>query len=264
MKSIVRWWVCVIIVIGLMCRGGLAAWQLVDDFEGLAYGPLNGKGGWTASPEVYLTNNNSPDAFVSFWNKGPVSSYDYFRKANAMSDRNTSTVFFTFLVTSEIVRHYVGIGDRATPSVPDDVSAIVRIDTGGDTNNGAFEFGVSDGGGYDGIRQLSTGVWRAVWMVLRNGTSAALERYDVYVASELAVPGPSDLVFANASFPHISGALSTFVGFAESASPYRTVMPVWVDNIYIDRSGQNLDNPIPEAGAALLAAGAIMLRRGRR
>ena len=232
-----------------------AAWQVIDDFEGMAYGALNGKNGWVASGKVAVQSDGTANAVAAYRNSGPVGTYERLYKSGTLvNNATTGTIFFMVYATGDILRHYVGMTDKGSPANDGALAALVRLDKGGEPA-GKFEFRVSDGGGFDGYRQLNTATWYSVWMVLRNGTASATERYDVYLTSGFSPALPGDLVLANATFPFVCGNLSNFCGLAESRSPYTSVTNVWLDYIYLDKSGVNLTHPVPEPCRLLVLGG---------
>lgn len=232
-----------------------AAWQVVDDFEGMAYGALNGKNGWIASGEVAVQSDGTANAVAAYKNSGPVSTYERLYKSGTMvNNATTGTIFFMFYATGDILRHYVGMTDKGSPATDGALAALVRLDKGG-APAGKFEFRVFDGSSFDGYRQLSPATWYSVWMVLRNGTASATERYDVYLTPGFSSALSGDLVFANATFPFVCGNLSNFCGLAESRSPNVSVTNVWLDYIYLDKTGANLTHPVPEPCLLLVLGG---------
>lgn len=244
-----------ICVVMLVTPALQAAWQLIEDFEGMTYGALNGKNGWVASSKAVVQSDGTANAVAAYRNSGPVGTYERLYKSGAMvNNATTGTIFFMFYATGDILRHYVGMTDKGSPANEGALAALVRLDKGGELA-GKFEFRVSDGGGFDGYRQLNTATWYSVWMVLRNGTASATERYDVYLTPGFSPALPGDLVFANATFPFVCGNLSNVCGLAESRSPYTSVTNVWLDYLYLDKAGVNLTHPVPEPCLLLVLGG---------
>lgn len=243
-----------------------AAFVLQDDFESYNVGVLAGQGDWVGNT-IYSVASGVSDGdggttqavqFPVDAGAGPGGN-EVIRTSFSESIGTAGTVFFQYrtqttsnfgngIGVTDVDIVNAGFGDQvAYPSVISDTELAAR--DGGNATNVT----ISD--------ELTGDTWHNVWMVLDDVT----DTYDVYVSSgrdNIATPTTSVTGLEFRRTP--AGAIDTFYFFNFQSGDLETEM--YVDNIYLDASAENLSNPIPEpASLALVGAGAalMMFRRKR-
>jgi hypothetical protein len=263
-----------------------AAFTAFDTFNAYNPGPLSGQGGWTTSPtvgavtnvvdaggggdrEVQVYGNSIPNhkglGALSIPNASTAATvYANFRMAAATTGNN-----FNFVVT-----------DAAAPADTAGSSEVQfnfdagQAPAGGTTtfrarSGGAFVF-LSTGGTVATRVEPVAGAVYNLWFVIDNST----DKYRVYAQSDAvpALAAPTQLLATDGTggdFTFRNGAAANdlvTVNFGNGATAAANA--VTFDDVYVDLSGQNLANPVPEPAAlGLLGVGAASLigrRRTRR
>ena len=245
--------------------GGLhAAWLEVDDFNAIAFGPLNGHGGWTASSSVDVEDDGHGNRVASFRNimpDGSPSDSKRFYKSATVPGGTTATLFFRITAVGDVVRHYFGMTDKASPSDAMDLALCVRATTHGDPDDGKYTLNMSEDGSFGSSLTADVDTWYNVWMVIRLSSS---DRYNGYINSGYGSATWNDLQVSNAPLNYAAGGdLTKVLGVVEAQSPDWQVTNVWIDDIYIDTSGENFENPvIPEPALLFIPVLSLFLARG--
>ena len=272
-----------------------AAWTLVENFQSLSTGALNGQNGWTAETNVNVVADPAAtlnqvgsmgNANTNAWktmgsiNTGTATTYARFRFENI---DNLASTF-----TGESAG-FVGVSDVANPSVFGNFRTQMGVNPRfGDTVTRPFML-VSiddDGAGPEGINRFPVGqdvnpiqsdVWYQAWTVMNNTTG----EYQVYlqggsyttqtlllsdvVRPSMSIGAPGARQESSYDFRN-DGLLSTATDaikfFARTGVDHQA--PLYFDDIWYDPSGTNL-SAVPEPSSAvplgLLALSALFLRR---
>ena len=271
-----------------------AAWSLVENFESLTTGALNGQSGWTAGTNVnvavdpYVSSNqvgSMGNANTNAWKTmgsiilgGTATTYARFRFENI--DNLAST-------TTGESAGFVGVSDAATPSAFTDFRTQIGVNPAfGDAVTRPFLLTSNDedGAGAENINRFPTGpqlspdVWYEAWTVMNN-TSGEYQVYfqgGAYTTQTLLIsdvarngvaigdPGArqeSSYNFRGASI--LSTAPNAIKFFARSGALNQA--PLYFDDIWYDASGTNLSAvPEPSKAAFLLIGLGLVFARRRR
>ena len=274
-----------------------AAWSLVENFQSLSTGALNGQNGWTAGTNVNVATDpatafnqvgSMATASTTAWKTmgsittGTATTYTRFRFENI--DNLAST-------TTGESAGFVGVSDAASPLAFGDFRTQMGVNPAfGDTITRPFALVSIDedgGAGSEGINRFPVGqdvnpilpdVWYEAWTVMNNTTG----EYQVYLqggsyttqtlvlsdVARLTIPIGNPGARQESSYDFRNdGTLSTAANaikfFARTGTTHQS--PMYFDDIWYDASGTNLA-AVPEPSAALLgllAAGGLVLRRRR-
>ena len=272
-----------------------AAFILVEDFQSLTPGSLNGQGGWTAGTNVNVAADpasalnrvgSMANANTNAWKTmgsittGTATTYARFRFENIDTLAGPAT--------GESAG-FVGVSDAANPTGFANFRTQMGVNpTFGDTVTRPFMLVSIDDdgpGGPEGINRFPVGqdvnpiqsdVWYQAWTVMNNTTG----EYQVYLQGgsyttqtlllsdvvrpliPIGDPGArqeSSYDFRNDGL--LSTATDAIKFFARTGADHQA--PLYFDDIWYDASGTNLA-AVPEPSSALLgllAFGALLRRR---
>jgi len=258
-----------------------AQWELLDDFEGLDTGPLEGQVGWTVTnPGVYevaddlLGSGNKvlyvPTGSGSGGGGAGSNNASIFLGAG-IADGDTGTAFFRMsigknndpvgsgLVGADFV---FGASDIATPEGWSNYEGYMVLKDG--------NFRVRNGGNFDTIvgTNYVPDEWYNIWLVLDNAANET-SLYSSQGTDPAVFLGTGD--FRNTHdgpYDHNITAhnvqndplvtLNLRIGELLNGTDGQ------LDSIYFDPSGANLSNPIPEPTSLVLAAGCFLLAGASR
>ena len=231
-----------------------AQWALVDDFESYALGDINGKsdgsGTWvsdSATQQVVVEPGTSNQVLDS-QSSDTTNTYND-DPALIVAEGTVGTLFFRMKKGPDAIGHVVyGLSDVAAPSAWGDYEVGV-----GDRTNGGDALDVRDGGSYVTLDQMPADEWLNMWVVSDN----TADMVQVYAQSDTTYPTQTllDDDSGNTSFSFRNGTTDPLATFLLRTGADH-VSPFYVDDIYLDPSGVNLVNPIPEPSSlALLAFG---------
>ena len=233
------------VVIGLLAAVSTARAGLLEDFESLTVGQLNGQADWTATSSVRVVRDLSTDNLLMQLAGSNASAYKPLAGL-AIADGQIGTLFFRFQVDGNSVDDTLGLSDVAAPTGWYDYESTARIwpdspvvkAQGRDYN--AYQDMTLNGG----ANGLAPDTWYHLWMVNNN----LADTVDYYIqggdiSSQRHVA--EGFRFRNGT----TDPLSTFmarVGASATAS-------VFVDDIYVS-AGQALASPIgdPATGAVTI------------
>jgi hypothetical protein len=262
-----------------------AALSLFDNFNTYTPGSLSGQGGWTTSTTAGAVTNvvdvGGGDKEVQVYGNS-IPNYKALG-ALAIPDASTAaTVYFNFKMAAASTGNNFNfiITDVATPTDTAGTSEVqfnydaTQAPAGGSTtfrirSGGSFLFASTGGTVASEVVPQANALYNG-WFVINNST----DRYQLYLQSDadpaLASPtrifgtdGTGDFTFRNSAGGIQPNDLIT-ANFGNGAATAANA--VNYDDIYVDLSGQNLTNPVPEPAALGLCGLAVigMLARRRK
>jgi len=255
-----------------------AAFTLFDNFDAYPAGPLNGQGPagntWTAAAAGATVGSHAGSGNAAVL----LNAIPNYRSLNGpgLAIPNTSTaatVYFQFNTPSNATSgttfnnfNFV-VTDNAAPP---DTAGSSQVQFNWDSNSGAPR--IRNGANFRNISIDGTSAFvpnastdYSVWFVINNSAdtyqtymqSAADARVSTPTLLTLLTDNTTTATFRNA--PN-ANALQT-INFGNGS----TAVTMLFDNIYVDTSGSNLTNPIPEpASLSFVGLGGLVLLRRRR
>lgn len=244
---------------------------LIDDFEGFSNGnPLNGATTWSGGGGY--TAVTDPDDATNMVARFPVGTaatpverildFDPGTTGDQpMTNGQTATLFYQFRVDTTAALNDLdqGFGAAGSGDAFQNYRAYTPIRTG--------RIQYRDGGSFATAEASPTvGTWYSTWVVLDQG-SGANGTYDLYLETgRTATRGTA--IATGIDFRSDSGAEVDRFLFRNGGST-GTNADGFFDNLYLDTSGDNATNPIPEPSSyallfGLLAAGFATRRRRSR
>ncbi|MEM6820830.1 MAG: PEP-CTERM sorting domain-containing protein [Verrucomicrobiota bacterium] len=239
---------------------GNAQFVLVDDFNSLTTGGINGQNGWVSDTATFDVIDSSPasptDQALQNGSANTFASVG----TSAITQGNTGTLYFRLNASDFASGQSIGLSDTV-PTVQSGAFDTYRPHI---AFNGTGDFLVRDGGGFSTVTNVSlaTNTWYDFWMVANNSS----ETWELYVQggsittqTQVAVGATTTFGFRNTTNADLDSFLMVRGGGGNGDT-------VAVDDIYLDNSSINLANPIPEPSSyALLgiAAFALMFLRKR-
>ncbi|MDA7930346.1 lamin tail domain-containing protein, partial [Akkermansiaceae bacterium] len=219
---------------GFDSGSGPSGFALVENFEALNTGPLDGQGGWSTSSASVAVAIDPSDAENQVMNQTGNGLRAW--KAMEIPNGSTGTVFYRMRRDGG-VNISIGTSDQAVPG-----TAFSEFEAQMN-NQGDDVLKVRDGGGFTDVDQFADGTWYEVWMVVDNSA----DTYQVYLKggalSErtlLDAGAQTDFGFRNGS---AASAMETF--FARTGNGQSGT---WlIDDIYL-AEGENLGNPASGLG----------------
>ncbi len=232
--------------VALIIAAGNAGAVVLEDFDGLAPGMLDGTAGWHADSDAARIGRDFTNAGNQFWYQAGRSNNIYRGLGEAaVADESTSTLFFRFFASSSGANHAFGLSDVAVPQSRGDfeVGGLVADD------GGNVKLQAASGGGYvdlsenGGAGNLDVNTWYNVWMVADN----TADRADYYIQGggiETQRKVGSGLPF------HNGAAANDLVSFyAQTVGSNKD--SVLIDDIHLS-AGTVLSNPAPVASPPAL------------
>ncbi len=260
------------VTIGLLSSvlSGHAAFSLVSDFNSLTGGgaALNGQGGWTTGGSNFTVASDpagGANQVAQVTNAAAQPAYIGLG-ANSIANNTIGTIFYRTR-RNGLVNISAGLSDVASPASPSnfaDFEAQLNNQTTADflgRNGGAFTTTIGPAGSPSG--NFLDNTWINVWMVVNNTTDTYQIYLDTGSGQFLAQTAAnlSTFTFRNSGAGAQPNALTTAL-FAGN-----TGAGTWFfDDIYVDNTGSNLANPIPEPAVPAMfgLVGLAMLARRRR
>ena len=237
-----------------LCRAH-ATFSLIEDFNALALGPINGQHGWTgtgtADGRVMMDPIGSGTLVLGVTN---TAGCVYHGLAGlSISNQNTGTLFFRLLWPGTPTHSYVGLSDVTAPA---NGSNTTDYETYVGVNDPAASdvLSVRDAAKYTPLTTLQSNTWYNIWIVPRNSNDlfAVYIQGGSFTTQTLLADSTNQTWF---TFRGTSGD-----GFNTNTAPYSTnnlitfavksgsshVGPYYVDDIYVDPTNQNLSTPLTD------------------
>lgn len=222
--------------VGFDLGGGPTGFTLVDNFDTLNTGALDGQGGWSTSAATVTVANDPAEAE----NQVMSLTADNVRtwKGISIPEGETATLFYR-VRREGIVDMSMGLTDMVTPG-----TAYADFET--QLNNQKNDiWNVRDAGSFDAVDTFADNTWYEVWMVIDNAT----DTYEVHMKggalterTQLDAGAQTVFGFRNGS---ASNALVNF--FARTGNG--TAGELLIDDVYL-ADGENLGNPASGLGLA--------------
>ncbi|MEN8847286.1 MAG: hypothetical protein ABF377_04325 [Akkermansiaceae bacterium] len=218
------------LIFALSCPLLHSQWALVDDME--SGNNWNGEGTIAADPDsavnqVYSVENIG-DRLVN-----------YLPLTTPIPEGSTGTLFFRFRSSANAGQAdwVVGSSDIAAPTNWPDYEGYVRFSDGGTADD--LDIDVRDGGGFTEVGGADPDVWINVWLVLDN-TADTTDVYYNTTTVDATAAGTISLIgsgFRNGT----TNGLTTLLAINNEAGT-----TTYIDDIYLDLSGENLTHPFAE------------------
>ena len=162
-------WLDVKTGVGFDRGSGASGFVLIDNFDPLDGGALDGQGGWAASSANVAVSNDPENAE----NQVMSQTGDNVRawKAISIPDGGKATLFYR-MRRDGLVNFGVGSTDVATPG-----TAFADFETQLNNQNDAL-LKVRDGGGFKDVDDFADATWYWIWMVIDTATDS----YQVYMS----------------------------------------------------------------------------------
>lgn len=241
----------------LLCLPARAAWVALDTFDSYATGTLAGQGGWTLSTGSGNTSTVEDQSGnkVAAMTSGTANQTLYRSLGgNAIANNTTTTLFFRFQSTLAQPNFNIGLLDIAAPANGTFNINQSQFRVAGDTAANANNLYTRDFTGFVDIGDFQITTWYNLWMVVNNTTDRTTFYTSTGTADGTLLGDPAGYTFRVAS----SNPISTLQVISSNPTA------VFLDDFYVDNSGQNIVNPIPEpavSGLAGLASLALIRRR---
>lgn len=257
----------------MMFLGGAIAFALplsaqgafvpVETFEGLTNGALNGQNGWTATNAGYVVGADPADAGnqVMVVSAGTAEHTAYKAMSAITNSSTASTLFFRVRRAGQVNMSW-GTSDVAAPGVFNDFESQLNIQNGSTST-----LRVRSAGFAEPVDAFAVDTWYSTWMVINNST----DTYEVYMqggalGSVTKLDDDDGANIGNSVFGFRNGAATNDLATLLIRNGSSHTADFFVDDIYLDTTGQNLSNPVPEPTcvAPAAVAGMALLARRRR
>ncbi|MEM8860451.1 MAG: hypothetical protein AAGD96_19175, partial [Chloroflexota bacterium] len=218
----------------------VATWQIVENFNNLSIGDINGKGGWngTGGAEVASDPLNSGNRALSLVE---AETRSYKALPENVNNLESATLFFK-IQRSGKVDGYGGLSDVSAPSDWSDFETQTGVKSNFETNFAVN--GVGSDGPMTGDLTFATATWYCVWVTVDNDQ----DKYSVYVQggqyaaqTQLSANASNVFDFRNGT----NNPLRTF--YARSGEYFN--QPIFFDDIYISQKANDLSLPTSDCDA---------------
>jgi len=250
---------CIVcLALGLATGAARGGFLLVEDFDDLQLGPINGQDGWFVSglnaDVTTLPGEGANQAIEVTVNSGVL------HKGATVPQGDTRMLFLRFRFEGQHA-YSIGMSHLASPTESSDFGPELRKVSAHD------RLEIHNGSTYDFLVNLVPATWYNLWTLIDNDAGNtqvwlhARPGEGATAADQLDSAGQTVFNFRT----HTGLDLVTFYIKAADGGSGRD--PLWIDDIYLEgTSAVNLANPVPEpATLALLAiGGAGLLVRHRR
>ncbi|MDA7931854.1 lamin tail domain-containing protein [Akkermansiaceae bacterium] len=222
--------------VGFDQGGGPTGFNLVESFDSLNAGALDGQGGWSTSAATATVANDPADVD----NQVMSLTADNVRTWKAMSipDGQTSTLFYR-VRREGIVDASIGSTDMGAPG-----TAFSDFET--QFNNQKNDiWNVRDAGAFDPVDTFADNTWYEVWMVIDN----ASDTYEVHMKGGALTERTQLDAEAQMVFGFRNGSAANVIANFLARTGSGTTGALLIDDIYLG-DGENLGNPASGSGLA--------------
>ncbi|HUU97116.1 MAG TPA: hypothetical protein VM487_15365 [Phycisphaerae bacterium] len=239
--------VLALVVVGVSFEAARADFVLVEDFEGLALGPIDDQGGWVAENDTSVVTLDPADETNQVLAVTTDSTHLY---RSALILNGTVRMMFVRFRFAEQQNYSFGMSDSVAPDQFGHFEVELSM------TNATNELRVNDGGTYDELGLFTPGTWYNVWILVNNITDETQlflhdrPGGDATMDDQLDVDGQTVFDFRNGS----AGNLVNF--FIKTGGGSGPSGPLYIDDIYIENTDAlNLHNPAGEPGCPADANG---------
>ncbi|MBI1370998.1 MAG: hypothetical protein GC162_20380 [Planctomycetes bacterium] len=233
-----------------------AAFVLVENFNALTDGGVDGQNGWTASDASVDVTSAAPASPADKALQSGSTSTAAYKTVASINNGSTGTVYFQFNASVTTPGTSFGLADASISLVSNTFNSYrpqIAIDAAG-------AFVARDGGSFVTLDQsVAANIWYSVWMVANNSSDtfkAYIQGGAFATQTQLTANAGVKTSFAFRNDETGTAALTNFL-FAHGGG---TDSAIVVDNIYIDAAGQNLAAPVTAVPApAALPAGLTLM-----
>jgi hypothetical protein len=219
-----------------------AQFVLIDDFEGLSPGAVNGRNGWVSTTGAATVAADPTQPGNQVLRVGPIFNTASIHKPSAIAHPNTGTLFFRMWHGSKI-NFSMGMTDVFSPNNNfGNYAAQINCNQEGFRN-----LRVRDGNSFRPVETFFPETWYHVWMVIDTATDS----YRVYmqggplpVPSLLFAGADSEFKFRNSPGNILRNTDLQNVLIMFGAGDGGHAGPLLIDDIYLDPFGINLDHPL--------------------
>ena len=215
-----------------------ADFVLVEDFEGLTLGPIDGQNDWTAENDTSVVTLDPADDTNQVL--AVTTDSTHLHKGAVIFDGTVRMMFVRFRFAGQ-QNYSFGMSDVSEPGRFDHFEVELSM------TNAMNELRVNDGGMYDELGLLTPGTWYNTWVLVNNFTDKTQiflhdrPGDDATMDDQLDAEGQTVFDFRNSS----AGNLINF--FVKTGGGSGPSGPLYLDDIYIENTNVlNLRNPAGE------------------
>ncbi|MFC1572322.1 FlgD immunoglobulin-like domain containing protein [Candidatus Eisenbacteria bacterium] len=235
-----RWFVPMMMV---LCLSGVAHadFKLVEDFQTLDLGPIDGQNDWRApsdSSMVVLDPSGGDNQYLSV-----ITESTYLHRQMSLPNETIRMVFFRFRFESQLSCSF-GMSDLEHPTRFDHFESELSL------TNSTAELRINDGGTYDVLTTLAPGRWYNCWLQIDNVNDQtqvwlhARPGDGAGAADQLDVEGQTIFDFRNRN----AGDLASF--YIKTGGGSGVAGPLLIDDIHIEGTDTlNFSNPVATTAA---------------
>ncbi len=240
--NIKKYLICLLYIVGIssVCtQTAVASFQVVDNFESLTNGAVNGQNGWAAeSSTIDVVSTSFGGVTTKALENGSSSTGASVALPTSLTTGSTGTLYFEFKTSSLTAGQSFGLSDTTTLTDFDDYGPQMALNGSG---NFVAAGGTSGNHQFDQSASIATGTVYKIWMVVDNNT----QTWSGYIqggafTSQTQLTSSSGTVTSFAfRTGGSSGTMSAFL-FRHGGG---TDNALEIDNVYFDAAGSNLISP---------------------
>ncbi len=238
-----------------MAATGHAAFSLIDNMEGA--------NGWSGDGTLTADPAGSGNQVFSVANTGSTTT-SHLSLGSGIASGTTGTLFFRVRAAGNTAAGtfdwVFGSTSVASPSEWSDFNGYGAMNNSASNGDAANPMAVRDGTSFDFFGPASADTWYNVWLVLNNDT----EQTTMYFNTGLGTPATDPSTLSSSGAFRNTGSDPLINLFVRNNGGAGSIG--YLDDVYLDTTGANLTNPIPEPSSSLLAGllfGLGVLRRRR-